>query len=132
MTTPDYDTRSQEGDEVEPQVMMEVEPAGDDEHRVYEASVWYRNDDGTIERLADWTHQSMDEAVRWMHRRDFAPALAEGLTGTIITLRRHTLTWQGPQGAVTETFWQPIHFDGFVAVDFSRLELATARWCPDG
>jgi len=109
-----------------PQVMMEAEPASGDEHRVYEASVWYRNADGTVDRLADWTHQTMDDAVAWMHRRDFAPALTGGLTGTIITLRRHTITWQAPQGSVTETFWQPIHFDGYVVADYSRLDHVTS------
>ena len=111
-----------------PQVMMTVEPADDDERRVYEAAVYYRNTDGTVERLADWTHQTFEAAVEWIHATPAGEHIVSALYGTITTLRRHTITWHAPAGPVTETFWQPVHFNGYLYnVTLGRLDHATSE-----
>ncbi len=133
-TRPDFDTRSTEGHDDAfkppglPQVMMHVEPADDGEIRKYDAAVWFRGKDQKVVELAAFTFATEAEAVTWMHRREIGDVLRSGITGTITTLRRHDVTWQGPHGTATETFWQPIHFDGYLYDDtMGLLALATSE-----
>ena len=111
-----------------PQMTMQVEPADDGEIRKYEAAVWFRGKDQKVVELAAFAFATGDEAVVWMHRREIGDVLRSGITGTITTLRRHDVTWQGPHGTATETFWQPIHFDGFLYNDtLGHLAHATSE-----